>query len=209
MRNFLLDALLFLLFVAELSFHHLPKVLHEILGVALTAAIFLHVAINRRRLVSLTKKISPRKIFSLTTDFALIICAAIILASGVCISNYLFADAVSFELRRNMTLHQLHVALPYIMMILLGVHSGLHWRELWQWLLKIFNAEKVLRAAIVTLTVFGGVGLLMNRVGDRILFKHIFSTPATDLHAVPFALMIGGGVILFALITFLLDKKLS
>ena len=32
MRNFWLDVILIVLFVAEMSFHFLPKVLHEILG---------------------------------------------------------------------------------------------------------------------------------------------------------------------------------
>ncbi|MBQ7453483.1 MAG: DUF4405 domain-containing protein [Selenomonadaceae bacterium] len=198
MKNFLLNAILFALFVAVMSFQLLPKVLHEILGVTLAAAILVHLSINRRRFESLTKKLSPRKIFSLTTDLLLTICAGIIFASGLCISNYLFADVVSFELRRNMTIHQLHVAAPYVMMILLGVHVGLHWQAV----MKNFP-----KAIIMTLAAFGLAGLFINRVGDRILMRHIFGTPATELPGILFALMIAGGVILFALITFLLDKK--
>ena len=216
MRNFLLEIILFALFVAELSFHFLPKVLHEILGVVLTVAIFLHIWISRRRFASLTKKITPRKIFALTINFGLIICAAVILASGVCMSNYLFADVASFELRRNMTIHQLHVAAPYAMMILIGVHVGLHWQELRQRSLKFFGAEELyqrrkifFRAVVVTLSAIGAAGLFLNRVGDRILMKHIFATPATELHGALFALMIVGGVIFFALIIFLLNKKIS
>ena len=207
MKNFLLDGILFALFVAELNFHNLPKILHEILGVAFTAAVVIHLWINRRRLVALTKKITPRKFLGVTIDFALIICAAVIAASGVCMSNHLFAEAVSFELRRNMTIHQLHVALPYVAMILIGVHVGLHWRELRQ---KLFRRhEKILSVLIGMLAIIGAAGLSLNRVGDRILMKHIFATPATEFPAALFALMIVGGVIFFALITFLLDKKIS
>lgn len=61
MRNVLLDGILFALFVAEMSFQFLPKVLHEIFGVALTAAIIFHVVINRRRFVALTKKFRREK----------------------------------------------------------------------------------------------------------------------------------------------------
>ena len=130
MKKFFLDVILLALFVAELSFHHLPKILHEILGVAMAAAIIIHVAINFRRLKSLFKKISPRKIFIVTTDFLLAVGSVIIFFAGVCISNYLFADWISFELRRNMTLHQLHVATPYMLMILIGAHVGFHAQEL-------------------------------------------------------------------------------
>ena len=206
--------LLFVLFVTELCFHHLPKILHEILGVAFVVAIIYHVAINWRRFVSLTKKITARKFFCLSTDIALTICAAIILATGVVMSNYLFVDAVSFELRRNMTLHQLHVALPYVAMILIGVHVGLHWSELWQRFLNVFGLkelfkrrQKLFAAVAILLSIVGAYGLYLNRLVDRIAMKHIFGTPATDLPAVVFALLIVGGVALFALITVLLNRK--
>ena len=215
MRNILLDAILFLLFVAEMSFYHLPKILHEILGVAMAAAIILHVAINQRRFASLLKKLTPRKFLNAATDFALTICAAVILIPGVFMSNYLFAELVSFELRRNMTLHQLHVAAPYLLLILIGVHIGLHWRELRQRALNLFGLEKIyqrrqifFRAAAMILSLFGVAGLYLNRVGDRILMKHIFATPATDLPAAVFALLTIGGVIFFATITFLIDEKI-
>lgn len=214
MRNILLDAILFALFVAEMSFHHLPKILHEVLGVTMAAAIILHVAINWRRFTSLFRNVTPQKFFNAATDLALIICAAAVLFNGVVLSNYLFADFVGFELRRNMTLHQLHVAVPYAMMILIGVHVGFHWRELRQSLLHFFDAEefylrrqKFFVAAVIMLAACGVTGLYLNRVDDRLLMKHIFTTPATELPAAVFALLIIGGVIFFALITFLLDEK--
>ena len=131
MRNVLTDIILIVLFVAEMSFLFLPKVLHEILGVAMFAAIIFHVAINRRRIK-----------FALPLTVALTICAAIILITGVFISNYIFVDVAGFELRRNMTIHQLHVAVPYVMLILIGVHVGLNWNELWRRTLHLIGAEK-------------------------------------------------------------------
>lgn len=205
MKKFLLDVILFALFVAELSFHHLPKVLHEILGVAMALAIVVHVAINFRRLTSLFKKITPRKIFIVTIDFALAIGAVVILFAGVCMSNYLFTDAVSFELRRNMTIHQLHVAIPYVMMILIGAHVGFHAQELRQ---RFSSVKNLFNVAIVALSIIGAFGLFFNRVHERILMKHIFATPATDLVAPLFMLLIIGGVIFFALITFFVDRKI-
>lgn len=206
MKNLLLDAILFALFVAELSFQILPKILHEILGVAMFALIIFHVAINRRRLVSLIKKMTPRKFFSTTLNLLLTICAGATLITGVCMSNYLFVDAVSGELRRNMTIHQLHVAAPYVMLILIGVHIGLHWRELWQRFFKRFGI--IFKVAAGILSAAGVAGFFLNRVGDRILMKHIFGTPATELPAAVFILLIIGGIIFYALITFLFDEKI-
>lgn len=216
MRNFVLDAILIVMFVAEMSFHFLPKILHEIIGVAMAAAIFIHVFINRRRFIFLLKKVTVRKILSALVNFALGICAAIIFATGVCMSNYLFIDVISFELRRNMTLHQLHVATPYALLILIGVHIGLHWREFWQRFLKLVGAEElylrrriIFKAAAVILSAVGLWGFYMNRVGDRILMKHIFATPATELPAAIFILLTTGGVVFFALITFLLAERIK
>ena len=206
MKNLLLDAILFALFVEELSFQFLPKILHEILGVIMFALIICHVAINRRRFLSLIKKMTPRKFFSTTTNLLLTICAGVTLITGVCMSNYLFVDAVSGELRRNMTIHQLHVAAPYVMLILIGVHIGLHWRELWQRFFKRFGI--IFKVAAGILSAVGVAGFFLNRVGDRILMKHIFGTPATELPAAIFILLIIGGVIFYALITFLLDEKI-
>ena len=204
MRNVLLDVVLFALFVAELSFRYLPAVLHEVLGVAMMALIIWHVAMNRRRVR-----------FMLTLNIALAICALLILVTGVCISNHLFADAVSLEIQRKPMIHSLHVALPYVTLILMGVHVGLNWQEFLNRLLHLMGAKefyqrwkKFFIVAAVMLSAIGLIGLFMNRVGDRILMKHIFATPATDLPVVVFMLMIIGGVALFALITFLAKEKI-
>lgn len=208
MKNFFIDVVLLALFVAELSFHYLPKVLHEILGVIMLALAIFHVAINFRRFESLFKDISPKKFFAIEINLALIIAMAIILFTGVCMSNYLFPDVVGSSLRRSVTIQNLHKSAPYIMLILIGVHIGLHWRELRGRLLNLLKLEtpsrawKIFyRAVTLTLMIFGATGLFLNRVLDRILMKHIFATPATDLPAPVFMLMIAGGIMIFALIT--------
>ena len=172
-----------------------------------------HVAINCRRLTSLTKKISPRKIFSLAVNFALAICAGVTLITGIFISNYIFIGVADFELRRNMLIHQLHVAAPYLMLILIGIHIGLHWRELWQRFLNLVGLAKfyserrnLFRVAAVILSAAGVYGFFLNRMLDRILMEHIFATPATELPAVIFILLMVGGVGFFALITFWLGE---
>ena len=214
MRNFLVDAILLALFVAEMSFHHLPKILHEVLGVLMVALIIFHIAINFRRVVSLTKKMTPRKFFCLEVDVALFLITAIIFVTGVCMSNYLFPDVVSSAFRRSMTIHQLHVSAPYVLMILIGMHLGFHWREFWQRFLNLFGLaelyqrrKEVFHTAIVMLSFIGVAGFFLNRLAARLAMKHIFSTPATNLPAAIFILLIVGGVAFFAVVMFFLDKK--
>ncbi|MBR4383836.1 MAG: hypothetical protein IKP64_09795, partial [Selenomonadaceae bacterium] len=75
-------------------------------------------------------------------------------------------------------------------------------------LTKIYQRrQKIFTATAVILSAVGAYGIYLNRVGDRILMKHIFATPATELPAIIFALLIVGGVALFSLITVLLNRK--
>jgi len=214
MKNFLIDLILIALFVAELSFFFLPKILHEILGVAMVAVIIFHVAINFRRIAALTKNVTPRKFFSIEINIALALATILIFATGVCMSNYLFPDFASWALRRNMTIRSLHVSAPYVMMILIGMHLGLHLREFRQRILNLFGLEEFyqrrkifFKAAAVLLSLIGVAGLFLNRFFSRLAMKHIFATPATNFPLPIFILFMLGGVAFFALITFYFDKK--
>ena len=206
--------LIFALLVFELSFHFLPKILHEVLGVFMAAVVVNHVSINSQRFITSMKSMTPRKFFNATVNCALIISLIIILFTGVCISNYLFQNMASFELRRNMTIFTLHKSAAYVMMILIGVHMGIHWQEMRQRLLHALKLEEfyqrrknLFHAIILALSAVGLWGFFLNRLPSRILMNHIFSTPATDLPAPIFMLLIVCGIIFFAKITFFLDKK--
>lgn len=215
MKKLFLDVILLALFIAALSFHYLPKNLHEILGVVMTVAVVVHFAINFRRFISLSKKVTPKKLFAIEVNIALLIATAIILFTGVCMSNFLFPDTASPAFRRNMTIHNLHTSAPYIMMILIGMHLGLHWREILQRFLNFFGLEelyqrykKFFQAAMIILSLIGVASLFLNRFLARISMKHIFATPATDLPAPIFVLLMIGGVTLFALATYLVVEKI-
>lgn len=214
MKNFVIDLILIALFVAELSFYYLPKILHEILAIVAAVLIIIHVGINFRRFLDLFKNMSPRKFFLVEVDIALALGTVIIFVTGVCMSNYLFPDFAHYSLRRNMTIHNLHTSAPYIMTILIGMHIGLHLREIKLKVLNYFGLEeifqrrrKIFHAIILFLSAIGILGLFLNRFFDRILMKHIFSTPATDLPIGIFALMLIGGIIFFALLTYIAVKK--
>lgn len=202
MNRKILDAALFILFLLVMSFHFLPRILHEVFGIIMAAAVCVHTFINRRQFFySLRGKKSARKIFSAIITFPMPIIFLIILVSGVCMSNYLFRDFIPFETRRNMFIHQLHVSLPYVLMIFLGCHIGMHWREL----IRIKNSllQKIFMAIIICVGIYGS---FLNRVGDRILMKHIFATPATELSWAAFLILLIASLGIYAVIIFLLDE---
>jgi len=214
MRRLIIDVALFVIFIAELSFYYLPKYLHEVLGVAMAVIILVHFAINGRRFIGQFSKLTPRRFLSIEVDIALGLCALVILLTGLCMSNHLFPDLASYLVRRNMTIHSLHKSAPYIMLVLIGMHIGLHWREIFQKVSRRLRAEQFFRcwknffkAMILILAAFGALGLYLNNFLDRILMKHIFATPATNLPAPMFIFLLIGGVILFAVITSVVAEK--
>ena len=215
MKKYFLDATLLTAFLLVMSFHFLPRILHEVLGVVMLAAVILHFVLNRRWFFNFYRgKLSARKIFSTLINFSMLAIFAVIFVSGVCMSNYIFNDFVSLELRRNFTLHQLHVSLPYILMILIGLHIGLHWREIWNRFLNFMKWQKnSLRLKVgcyisIFATVCLGVyGAFLNRVGDRILMKHIFATPATELSFAEFAILFLATMSIYSIAIYFIDKK--
>lgn len=206
-RKFL-DAALLIIFSLTMSFYFLPRILHEIFGLIMAAGVFIHFFINRRRFFSAFKgNLSAKKIFSNAINIFLTAIFMTILFTGICMSNYIFHDFISMEIRRNMTFHQLHVALPYVMMILIGLHIGLHWREMREKFLRFMKnslLEKIFAAVIVCTGVYGS---FLNKVGDRILMKHIFATPATEL-SLPIFLLIILSIILLYTVIFIIAEKI-
>ena len=210
MKNFILDVAVLIIFFAVMSFHFLPRNLHEIFGLMMLAAVSIHLFENRRHLFSARKKF-----FSRLINFSMLICFLTIFATGICMSNYIFSDIVPLEIRRNMTIHQLHVSLPYLLMIFIGVHIGLHWLELWNRILNLLRVNKnTLRykifcrvGAVVTIGL-GIYGAILNRLTDRLLMKHIFATPATELSWIEFLILFAATTEIFSLATYFLDRKI-
>ena len=215
MKKYFLDAALLIIFLLAMSFHFFPRILHEIFGILMLAAVIWHFVLSRRRFfTSLKGKLSAAKIISAFINFSMLATFAIIFVSGVCMSNYIFRDFVSLELRRNFTLHQLHVSLPYILMILIGLHIGLHWREIWnrflnfmKWQKNSFRYKVGCGISIFATVCLGIYGAFLNRVGDRILMKHIFATPATELSFAEFAILFLATMGIYSIAMYFIDKK--
>ena len=188
MKRIVWDILMLAVFLAVMSFHFLPKMLHEVLGVALPLLAVMHLIWNRRWFAALLQgKWGARRLLSGAINFLLMASLLAILVTGVCISNHLFKGIVPLDLARNITIHQIHVSMPFLMLILIGLHLGLHWRAWWQWLKNACGwqgntiAYRLLtKGTALAICGLGIYGSFQNRVGDHILLKHIFASPATS-----------------------------
>lgn len=203
-----------LLFIAVMSFHYLPKLLHEILGVAWLLFILLHLYQNRSWLKNLRQgRWKFLRIFGTVIDGLLIAGVLVIVLSGLGISNYLLKELMPLAIQRSIALHQYHVSLPYALLILSGLHWGLHWhgwQKQWQKRISWSLSPLVGRLLAVGLTAFvltvGVWSSFMNRVGDRLLMKHIFATEATNQPGEIYALLLAGMLGLYVLGGIVLGK---
>ena len=130
----------------------------------------------------------------------------VVVLSGLGISNYLLKEVLPLAIQRSIALHPYHVSLPYALLILCGLHWGLHWQgwqRQWQKLLNLSLpplAGRLLSWGTVAVVLVMGVwGSLMNRVGDRLLMKHIFATEATNQPGEICALLLAGMLGLYVL----------
>ena len=195
-----------------MSFHSLPKILHEILGLLMFVMTIVHFVWNRHAFMMLNKNFKKR--LSMFIDVMLFLCILTIIFTGMCISNHLFNGMIDMKLQRNITIHQLHVAAPYLFMILSGIHLGLHWPGFRQRLNNIFKFDMTTkfykftcRILTILLILIGIYGSFLNRVGDRLLMEHIFATPATDLPFILFVSLIISIFSIYVVIGIFIDKK--
>ena len=179
-------ALLPLLFLPIMCFHYVPKVLHEVLGILWLLLVLIHIGQNRQWFASLKRGRWPiLRLIGTVIDILLLVVLLVMVGAGSGISNHLFKEIMPLDIQRSILIHQLHVSLPYALLILMGLHWGLHfngWRERCH---LPWPASKRVKAVLALLVTAGGIyGSFLDRVGDRLLMKHIFATPATGEPAI-------------------------
>lgn len=211
--RYLLDVLLVMMLIFEMTFFYLPPVLHEAVGVALLLPILWHLVLNRRYVSSLGRGRwnGPRGVrFALNVLLASACLVTVI--SGCLTSSVLFADIVPFSLRSNPSLYQLHSAAARYFLVLAGLHLGWHLPTWWQrWLLAAGIKSRPLPARMLLLglgVLFGAVGIYaahQDRLVEHLQGAHLFMTPALAYSGAGYALAQAGIVILFAEIGFLLS----
>ncbi|MBR1396556.1 MAG: DUF4405 domain-containing protein [Selenomonadaceae bacterium] len=214
MKRFYLNIVLLILFLLIMSFHFIPKVLHEVLGLLVLPVIIVHCFWNWKAFKSSLRGNLKKKL-SAIIDIILLLCMVIIISTGICISNHLFNGMIDIKFQRNIIIHQLHVSVPFLFMILAGIHLGLHWQGMWQRIKNIFklNTSKisykiVTRLTVAMLIVIGIYGSFLDRVGDRLLMQHIFATDATQLPFAEFIFIMISIFSIYTVIGFILDRYL-
>lgn len=134
--------------------------------------------------------------------------------SGIIISNHVFRELwTGVALHRSIFVHQLHIASAYAMVILCGMHIGMHWSSLWsrmkKWpIIGILADKPSLRFGVLVLIGWTGSALArLDHVGDRLLMKHIFGTLASQLPSILYYAMLLCMMGIYAMGFYYLQKR--
>ena len=148
----------------------------------------------------------------LLLNILLVVSCLVTIVSGCLTSSVLFADVVSFSLRSNHSLYQLHSTAACYFLVLAGLHLGWHLPVWWQrWLHAASITARPLPARMLLLG-FGGLlgaggiyAAQQDRLIERLQGAHIFMAPALSYSGAGYALTQVGIIIVFAEIGWLLS----
>lgn len=189
----------FLLLYLCMAFFYLPPSWHETLGVLLLLPFAYHLwrymGWWRAMLRVKTLQTTTGRISTLLNILLLLLMAAVII-SGIVISNHLFNDFIPLSWRMSITVYQIHKSLSYALWIITGLHVGLHLEGWLRRHLLPAGFSWQATAAVILIGTLGIYSSLLHRIGDRLLLKHIFATPA--LKAGPLTYL-GGLLAIFGL----------
>ncbi|MEH6996393.1 DUF4405 domain-containing protein [Neobacillus drentensis] len=138
---------------------------HEIAGIAIAVVFFTHLMVNWRWIKNVTLKLFDRKLsfktkFGYLLNLLLLISMAFIITSGIFISRVVFPN---INIGEEQWFKISHMSISYLVLILVAVHIGLHWK----WVINVFNniikvkTHKpilgiIAKVATIALLVFGG-----------------------------------------------------
>ena len=126
----IIDLLIFIGFLIAMDPHSSGIPVHEWLTLAALAAILIHLLLNWDWLAQVTRRLfsgtSARSRINYVLNWLLFIDGILIMLSGILISEAAM-PALGLQLPMNFAWRQLHDMSANIFLIILGLHTALHW----------------------------------------------------------------------------------
>jgi hypothetical protein len=161
-------------------------VFHEIAGTAIGGAFIVHMALNWRWLKQVTLKFFSRKLSIKTrigyiVDALLLVSMILTIISGIAISKVVFTG---INLGNVMFFKVAHLSVPYICLILIGIHIALHWgwvMNVFKKIFKITPGKKALnylaKGLVILVLAFGSYSIYSSNFLSRVTsVTRIFSS---------------------------------
>jgi hypothetical protein len=133
-----LDILIFFGFLIAMDPHSTGVTIHEWLTIASMTAVITHILLSWEWIIQLTKRffrmsaLRPRLNYILNA--LLFIDVVLIMYTGIMISEA-FVPSLGFRIPRNFSMRELHDMSANLFVILLGLHTALHW----DWIMNAFK----------------------------------------------------------------------
>jgi hypothetical protein len=133
-------AVVFLLLMDPKSFFGLW--FHEIAGLTVCALFIVHMILNWGWITVITKrlfgKIGAKQRMKYIIDILLLVAFACILISGMAIAKMINFSWLGFDMDHRMIYRSMHTSFSMIVLIITGIHLGLHWN----WVLARFKRNR-------------------------------------------------------------------
>ena len=179
--------------------------IHEILGTIFFLFILYHVYINRWFLQGLFKQKNYFFIYRDILMMLTIICMFVVFISGILISQYVFAFIPKYN---TLLIHQIHTASTACLVMLVGMHLGLHLQGIFTLLKE--NLSPTISNCLFILTLIicaNGVRFFIeDNIFMKIIMEQAFSFFDFDRSIVLFIIDTLSVVYLFTVISFFLTK---
>lgn len=125
LNRLLLPAGMMAFLVLSLAYWWLENLPHEIFGTAMFALLGWHLVVNRYWFSHLLRgRYDARRVVVVTLHAALILNMLVLLATSIVISKSLFA---ALPIPDSIYLREVHWFSAYWVMMIIGIHIGLHW----------------------------------------------------------------------------------
>lgn len=174
---------LLLLFLTVMDYPYTRNLWHEILGFMFIIFAIVHNQINGGWYKNLFKgKMSAPRLVNTAVNVLLIISALTAFITGLMISHLLFNQLMGIRsiFANVIFVHELHVFSAYVMLILTGLHLGLHWQGICRRIGSIAKipssrALSIIGRLAAAVLVFGGIySSFVYQIGSRLMMEHVF-----------------------------------
>jgi predicted permease len=166
------DVVLFLAFVLAAMCRWTGLPLHELLGAMVVPVLAVHLWLNWSWIVDVLRRPSRalrgEVRFNRAWDLAQTVVALVAIGSGLGASQYLF-PALAAPFARNRIMEDVHAISAWVLMVMIGIHLGVHLSWVWSKVRKPQFALMVVLIALVVaeaarLQIFRGMGVSSRRL---------------------------------------------
>ena len=149
------DVVLFFTFLLAAMRHWTELPIHEVLGVVAVPVLAVHLWLNWSWIVDVLRRSTntlPGEVrFNRAWDIAQCVVAFVKIGSGLVVSQHLL-PAIGLKPGRNHFLEDVHAASAWVLMVMIGIHLGVHAHWIWS---KVRKPRFALVVVLVALAVAG------------------------------------------------------